>query len=115
MIGKMPHSPAEKLSVGRQTLDIKKLGPAWTRNGNPSAKMNAIMRKIAHTDEIPHSSRSSAMVRSLMSRVADLRSERSTLFGLMLITPLKKGGKGVVGRRLLRCRGCYLRRGHVAD
>jgi hypothetical protein len=98
MIGKMPHSPAEKLSVGRQTLNIKKLGPAWMRNGNPSAKMNVIIRKMAQTDEIPHSSSNSAMVRSLMSRVADLRSDRTSLLGLIQITPIKKGRKEVIGR-----------------
>jgi hypothetical protein len=90
MIGNMPHTPSAKLSVGRQTLDIKKFGPAWMRNGNPSAKMNVIMRKIAQTDEIPHSNRISAIVRSLMSRVDDLRSDRTSLLGLMLITPIKK-------------------------
>jgi hypothetical protein len=93
MIGKMPHTPSAKLSVGRQTLDIKKFGPAWMRNGNPSAKMNAIMRKIAQTDEIPHSKRSNSMVRPLMSWVADLRSDRTALFGFMLISPRKKGGR----------------------
>jgi len=66
------------------------------RNGNPSAKINMIMRKIAQTDEIPHSNRSNSMVRPLMSWVADLRSDRPALFGFMLITPRKKGG-GVVG------------------
>ena len=93
MIGKMPHNPSAKLSVDRQTLDTKKFGPAWMRKGNPSAKMNVIMRKIAQTDEIPHSSRISAMVRSLMSLVADLRSDRTALLDFMLI-PLKKGGGG---------------------
>jgi hypothetical protein len=57
--------------------------------------MNMIMRKIAQTDEIPHSNRSNSMVRPLMSWVADLRSDRPALFGFMLITPRKKGG--VVG------------------
>jgi hypothetical protein len=59
--------------------------------------MNTIMRKIAQTDEIPHSSRISAIVCSLMSLVEDLRSDRTALLGLILITPLKKGGKEVIG------------------
>jgi hypothetical protein len=51
------------------------------RNGNPSAKMNVIMRKIANTEEIPQSSKSRAMVRSFMSCANDLR-ERATVFGV---------------------------------
>ena len=56
------------------------------RNGNPSAKMYVIMRKIAHTEEIPHSSKSRAMVRSFKPCATDLW-ERTAVFGVIQITP----------------------------
>lgn len=77
------------------------------RNGNPSAKMNVIMRKIAHTEEIPQSSKSRAMVRSFKSCATDLR-ERAAVFDVIQITPFEKKGNmkvlKVVSRLLIRRR-----------
>jgi hypothetical protein len=96
MMGNIPHAPAAKLSVGNQTLPVKKLGPASARNGTPWLKTKTIIKKIAKIEEIAHKSKIIWMRRSPISLAFDLRSVRTAMSGVVTTTPLLKKGGGDV-------------------
>jgi hypothetical protein len=94
MMGNIPHAPAAKLSVGNQTLPVKKLEPASARKGTPWLKTNTIIKKIAKIAEIAHSSRIICMRRSPMPLALDLRRERSAMSDVAYHSFVKKRGRG---------------------
>jgi hypothetical protein len=99
MIGSIPHVPAAKLSVGSQTLPVKKLNPASAKNGTPWLKTNTIIKKIAKTDEIAHNSRIHWMKRSPKTLLLVLRRLPTSMLDVITTTQLqKKEGRGCVGR-----------------
>jgi hypothetical protein len=75
--------PAAKLSVGNQTLPVRKLNPASAKKGTPWLKTKMIIKKIAKIDEIAHNSRIPWMKRSPTTLVLVLRRVRTPMLAVL--------------------------------